>query len=82
MTATERLKRRLDALPPDVREAEAARLLDDLRERMQEIHVEESEAKRHARVARAVDGLRRISKRQTLGKDLTIRDLIEDGRRM
>ena len=82
MTATEQLKHQLDALPPELREVEAARILDELKERMRESHAEEKEAERRARVARAVDGLRRISKRQTLGENLTIRDLIEDGRRM
>ena len=65
MTATEQLRHQLDAMPPDLREAEAER-----------------RAERSMIVQEAVDGLRRLSKRQTLGEDLTIRDLIEDGRRM
>ncbi len=36
MTATEQLKHQLDALPPDLREAEAARILGDLKQRMQQ----------------------------------------------
>lgn len=82
MTATEQLKHQLDALPPEEREAEAAQLLDDLKQRMQQRHAGESEAERRARAIRAVDGLRELRKGITLGNDLTIRDLIEDGRRM
>lgn len=44
MTATEQLKRQLDALPPDEREAEAARILDDLQKRMQQRRAETADS--------------------------------------
>ena len=36
MTATEQLKHQLDALPPELREAEASRILGELKQRLQE----------------------------------------------
>lgn len=43
MTATEQLKRQLDALPPEEREAEAARLLAELKQRIQKREAEAGE---------------------------------------
>ena len=34
-----------------------------------------------ARVAQAIEGLRKLALEQTLGDDITIRDLIDEGRR-
>ncbi|HEV2125677.1 MAG TPA: hypothetical protein VGW38_23230 [Chloroflexota bacterium] len=78
MTATEQLQHQLDAMPPELREAEAARILSELKARMQERQGNGDQLT----VAEAVAGLRTLRKRQRLGDDLTIRDLIKDGRRM
>lgn len=79
MTATEQLQHQLDAMPPELREAEAARILGELKARMQER--QQSPEERRS-VAETVDALIAFSEGLTLGDDLTIRDLIEDGRRM
>lgn len=76
MTAIEQLRQQLNALPPDLREAEAARILDDLKARMQAASERDREATETVRRIRA------LSRRLTLGTDLTTRALIEDGRRM
>jgi len=44
MTATEQLKHQLDALPPKVREAEAERILDELKKRLQKHQIEAADS--------------------------------------
>lgn len=92
MTATEQLQQRLAAMPADEREAMAAQILNEWEtlewDRQIETDVkigkleriaQESADEAQARVAETIDALRAFRKGLTLG-DVTIRELIEEGR--